>query len=67
MPPALHVERVSLMAKVKGNTSNTTGFFVSPRGRKPKEVVKNTVTKSSGGRSGLRRVNAETRVGVYKQ
>lgn len=55
------------MAKVKGNTSNTTGFFVSPRGRKPKEVVKNTVTKSSGGRSGLRRVNAETRVGVYKQ
>lgn len=55
------------MARVRGNTSNTTGFFVGNRGRKPRETTKNTVTKANRGRSGLRRVNAETRVGVYKQ
>lgn len=55
------------MAKVRGNSSDTTGFFVSSRGRKPKETTKHAMTKSSGGRRGLKPVKAETRVGVYKQ
>lgn len=55
------------MARVRGNTSDTKGFFVPSGGRKPKETVKNVVTKSNRGRRGLRRVPAEIRVGVYKQ